>query len=848
VAELEAEVKEFDLTPDPRVLVALTHTPLQPLDALCELIDNSLDSFRYAALHGQPTDYPLITVELPGPAELGRDEGHVRIRDNGPGLPAEMAEKSVRAGYSGNKNPYDTLGLFGMGFNISTGKLGRVTRFMTAERGDELALQVVIDLVDMQDKQSYKVPVARVEKPSEFDHGTIIEVESPWPAGSANWGFVRQLVNYGKPTIRREIGRRYATILRRNQVRILINGEACEPFEHCVWDKGRSVERQGWGRIPARFDLDEVVSSQTRCTECSALLEPGQTACPSCGSESLRTIEERVRGWIGIQRFDDQTDFGIDLIRNGRTIRIGEQSAFFEHTDEFKKTIKDYPIDSPYGRIVGELHLDHVPVDFLKEDFQRSTEEWHRAMEFLRGKYSLQPQHWPENDKNSSAVSKLFQGYRRVRVPGTRDMYMGYWDAETDKPKRISREVEREYYEKFLDQSPGFHDDAEWWKKVEEADRRPIEELAECPNCGAQNLKSAEACPVCDHVLLGKPCANAECGKTIAQSALVCPHCGTSQLPEITQPWTCAVCASANPSDAETCAECGKPRGTPDPASRDYLLENSDREDDLSLSGLSIPLADGSHSNPIDIDVYATRGPLVPRWQGTAVPSVVFKSDRIEIFVDKGHAVFRSYRLRPEGLVAGEVAQFLYDANRRLVERHPAQHSQSNLSWQVLERRWGEQLEDSPERVSEDIRGLFASIREKLPLLAGGQAEDLFDELSNHQKQALVENMLGHGQDVSKLGEAKNSGEFLRMVDEEAIVDTLRRHPDLFFDGRIWDVGYSNIPGLDQPIVDEIQARVRAIYLNCLEDCSAFLRYRTPETIITFRARASVDFLGQKLA
>lgn len=25
---------EFDLTPDPKVLIALTHTPMQPLDAL----------------------------------------------------------------------------------------------------------------------------------------------------------------------------------------------------------------------------------------------------------------------------------------------------------------------------------------------------------------------------------------------------------------------------------------------------------------------------------------------------------------------------------------------------------------------------------------------------------------------------------------------------------------------------------------------------------------------------------------------------------------------------------------------------------------------------------------------
>lgn len=36
---------KFDFTPDPKVLIALTHTPMQPLDALCELIDNAIDSF-----------------------------------------------------------------------------------------------------------------------------------------------------------------------------------------------------------------------------------------------------------------------------------------------------------------------------------------------------------------------------------------------------------------------------------------------------------------------------------------------------------------------------------------------------------------------------------------------------------------------------------------------------------------------------------------------------------------------------------------------------------------------------------------------------------------------------------
>lgn len=39
---MEVVQMKFDFTPDPKVLIALTHTPMQPLDALCELIDNAI--------------------------------------------------------------------------------------------------------------------------------------------------------------------------------------------------------------------------------------------------------------------------------------------------------------------------------------------------------------------------------------------------------------------------------------------------------------------------------------------------------------------------------------------------------------------------------------------------------------------------------------------------------------------------------------------------------------------------------------------------------------------------------------------------------------------------------------
>lgn len=66
----------LNLTPDPKVLIALTHTHIQPLDALCELIDNAIDSFSSAKLQGVQIDNPVVRIDLPKPPPFaGRSYG-----------------------------------------------------------------------------------------------------------------------------------------------------------------------------------------------------------------------------------------------------------------------------------------------------------------------------------------------------------------------------------------------------------------------------------------------------------------------------------------------------------------------------------------------------------------------------------------------------------------------------------------------------------------------------------------------------------------------------------------------------------------------------------------------------
>ena len=230
---------------------------------------------------------------------------------------------------------------------------------------------------------------------------------------------------------------------------------------------------------------------------------------------------------------------------------------------------------------------------------------------------------------------------------------------------------------------------------VEAADRPPTPKLTECPNCSADNLAEAEECQVCGAVLIGIECVNKNCESLILRSAVTCQVCGASQTPDIEEPWLCNVCGRTNSAEQERCSNCMSPAGAPNPASREFLISNSNKDDERSIAGLTIDLADNSFSQPVEVDVYITRGPITPTWKGAAVPVLAVKGERIEVFADLSHPVFRAYRARPEVFIAAEIGQYLYDLHRSLL-RSPyiGTHSVSNLAWQIIEKYWAEEMED----------------------------------------------------------------------------------------------------------------------------------------------------------
>jgi hypothetical protein len=840
------QTSEITIIPDPQILQVLTYLEMRPIDSLCELIDNSID----ALMSMQPEHGPLVAIELPSKREVEDGTARIRIRDNGPGMTLDQVENSLRAGYS-SKQRLGSLGLFGVGFNIATGKLGRVTRLLTARAEDEFAIEAIVDLVDLKKSGNFKVKATKIEKPAQFIHGTLVDVSQPWGKGNQNFDYMLKLVSLGRPKTLAQLGRTYATLLRDKRARIMVGEDTVEPYAHCVWDDSRFVEHAKRGKISSIFRFaNKVIHTYKKCTSCGATIPDQESACPTpaCNCSSFTSQEERISGWVGVQRYLDASHYGIDLIRNGRAIRVLEKEAFFNFQDpDSGDPVVDYPIDNREGRIVGEIHLDHVPVDPAKQNFERSSPEWRRAIEFLRGQSSLQPER-PGADSNASPVFWLYQGYRKVRTPGKRSMTMGKWLPGSSEPRALSKSEIDELKDRFEKREPGYFDDSEWWKLVEQADNKPVAGLRKCPSCFLESPDGVDECPNCGYIFEGKHCINSDCNSVISRSAVICSSCGSNQIPEISEPWICEVCTTPNSATDAVCVTCGFSRGALNPVSEDALKGTSQRDDHLSVNGLSISLADAKSSSPIDISTFRTVSALYSyHFDGTKVrvPSVRFISDNITIFIDPTHPLFELAGLSLEQQVAMETAAFLFAYYNAVATKNPSEHTITKIAHDVLQKVWPEKF--SPLNVGQDLESLFSIIKQKLADCIATEGPEVYNNLPNDERTALSAEIVRLGRDMSELASLKDSGKFVQFVRARGLLEIFKINPRLFFDGKVWDITYAGISSLDSVAVEQLQQQIKNQQSILLEIAVLYIEKGINDAREADMAKSAYKLLSAKL-
>ena len=464
----EEESRHFDLTPHPRILPMLGEIVLPQWRCIAELIDNSIDSFIEANREGNPVRNPTIVVTIPTALSPG---SRLSVRDNGPGMDSFTLERAAKAGWTSH-DPINNLGLFGMGFNIATARLGLRTIIWTTRAGDSEWVGLEINFEHLTRQEAFVVPGFTRPKQNSSASGTEVVVEQ-LKLDQLEW-FSK---SYNRSNISKQLGKIYSSMIGLASTPIgfvlEVNGTQVRPKQHCIWggpgNSERSVETARHGTVNAFQPFDVRLDSRPFCIQCWNWLGPNQVECPDCEKAgSIIQRERRIHGWLGIQRYLDRNEYGIDILRNGRKIEVGNKDLFKWIDESANSEVTEYPVDDPRdrGRIVGEVHLDHCRVPYTKDRFVREDAAWQEMVQIVRGNSPLRPDIAAQmgSSENRSPLYRLFQAFRRSNPHNKR---AGGWGRilvvpDNDRAQEMSR--------RFDSGDINYQSDEMWWELVEEAE------------------------------------------------------------------------------------------------------------------------------------------------------------------------------------------------------------------------------------------------------------------------------------------------------------------------------------------------------------------------------------------
>ncbi|MFF1904273.1 ATP-binding protein [Kitasatospora sp. NPDC058218] len=779
------------ITPSARILRMLGEIEFDPWQCVAELIDNSFDDFTGIVRSGDPWAGGFkVSVTLPSPSTRSSD-AQVVITDTGRGMSYETLGRAVSAGWSSNDR-FDKLGLFGMGFNVATARLGRRTRVLTTRPGDSEWIGVEIDLDRIGD--DFEAEDIREAKDDPNVHGTRIEI-SRLHAERADW------LRRNASGLRNTLGRTYAWLLDHRPYELWVQGQKVRARRHCRWGDDRFVT-YGSGaraeRIPAFIKIDQKYEDAEACQDCGNWQVVGLDSCGQCRSERLAPRERRIHGWVGVQRHLDKREFGIDFLRNGRKILQWDKRLFDwqDPNDPTGAVDTEYPIElaNQGGRLIGEIHLDHVPVTYQKNAFEYSSGSWRGAVDYLRGPGPLQPEKAKKANhaENDSPLGLLYKAYRR-NAAGARCLIPG------DGKGPIHEETRR-WAQLFHAGDPAYQTDERWWDAVvnhEESGKRSKLDTAQQ---GTPKLPNEEAVLEALGVIeSGGPALDEALGKD-----------GSTVEP---------VLDDKSPVKRKETFQERVDRYRLD----SVMVPELTREFGLPKLGfLSVETRRMSASRLRDAGDRPTPVLLVQEQGGKAVA-----------FFDPEHSAFTKAGAEPADLLLVEIA-----ATLRVQAGSELSHSELVAELCV------ECLPDTaldPVRIAAEARELLVVVRERMAACVDEDPERAFQFLSPDELTATENEMiaLGLATHTAKLGV---TSEFIHHAPSLFLVKLLESWPEVFMDGRAFNGAYSTVTS---PSARRISLATIVGYLN---DVATLASFTTRNPLRLQRSRLSNRLLTDELA
>ncbi len=318
-----------DITPDKSLIQKLGLVGYRTVQAIAELIDNSIDA-------------RITNQEEKIIVKLNFEKKWIDVKDDGQGMDKHDLKNALTIA-KGTKSD-GSLGKFGIGLKSACSALGKTFVIKTSTINSDKEYQVEYDedewLADNSlDWTNFKIS-EKILTPEENWHGTLIiigDLKVPL--------YPTQVTKF-----KENFGLRYAPYLQEKQVSIQINTGLCKPHHEDIEEGSKT---------PIELHLPTGII---------------------------------VKGYVALlKKRSIQGHYGINLIKHGRLIKSFAKFGFPAHPESAK--------------IIGELNLDHVPVNFYKSEFIEESPEYQEVFKIFSTSDALKTIRMSAKSKGSVVAS-----------------------------------------------------------------------------------------------------------------------------------------------------------------------------------------------------------------------------------------------------------------------------------------------------------------------------------------------------------------------------------------------------------------------------------------------------------
>lgn len=238
---------------------------------------------------------------------LDKDKDLIKVSDNGIGMDEQTAANSMKLAYSAK---IGKLGEFGLGMKTAATCLGKKFRVITKKENSKEEYLINYDEEKWLKEGDWNKHEMEIREDNNLKKkGTSIEIT----------GLTFKIYPNLPNNIKKELAIRFAPFIQNGEVTLKVNHKYCEPTPLELKTDYHLPD----GKEPFRFKLES-------------------------GNE--------VYGWRGLlKKGSDKGDYGFRVFRRGRLVLQFAKIGFNAHPEA--------------RQIVGDLHLDHVPVTHNKREF-----------------------------------------------------------------------------------------------------------------------------------------------------------------------------------------------------------------------------------------------------------------------------------------------------------------------------------------------------------------------------------------------------------------------------------------------------------------------------------------------